>query len=206
MDAITSTGFIEGWAFDDNDPMRHLIVSVCALGEEVARGLANRYRWDLVDAGCGIGWCAFRLRVIGPECVLHEHALSLCEVSSQIEICRTATLPLISDTEAELSTMEDVLNADPTLLHDVKHLRGCSQAFSSFLDAEGTDGFVRTAYVYMLARPADAEGLALYARLLKNSAITPYGLLEILHDTEEFRSASRLLQAPSEPGFAFRRP
>ncbi len=64
IDALTSNGFIRGWAFDTEAPSTPLrVMIVGSAGEVIAEGLAHHYRDDLVAAGCGIGWCEFRLRV-----------------------------------------------------------------------------------------------------------------------------------------------
>jgi hypothetical protein len=91
------------------------------------------------------------------------------------------------------------------VVRSIEQLRGCGQAFANFIATEGVAEFVRAAYVYILGRRADETGMALYTGLLQDGSLQPYELLRALHDSEEFRSAPRLLIAPPEPGFVFQR-
>jgi hypothetical protein len=203
LDAITSSGYVEGWAYDPNDPLRPLVVSVLTGGKELGQGIANLYRWDLVDAGCGTGWCAFRLRLSEPVGNVIRQTLILSEMSSRMEIYRTSYIPKAEDNEIYPSVLEEVLLSDPTLVHSINQLRGCSKILSDFIDAAGLDAFVRTAYIYILGRPVDASSLASDLVRLQIGAISPYEFLKALYDCEEFRSVPKLLIAPTEPGFAF---
>ena len=71
--------------------------------------------------------------------------------------------------------------------------------------AAGLEAFVRAGYVYVLGRPADHAGMSAYVTRLGNQSITPWDFIKELYDSAEFNAAPRLLAAPSEPGFAFRR-
>ena len=204
IDAVTSCGYVEGWAFDSTAPLRPLHVSVLAGAREVARGVANRYRWDLAEAGCGSGWCGFRLRLSGPVSRLRRQGLSLRDLTHGGEIHHAADLPLEEDHEPGLAALGDVIAADPTLVHAIEQLSGCGAAFSDFIAARGADEFVRAAYVYVFGRGVDAAGLAAYAAMLQDGSLLPYELLQILYDSDEFRSVPRHLLAPPEPGFVFR--
>ena len=53
IDGVTSSGYIEGWAYDTHCPSRPLALSIREERHELANGVANRYRADLVDAGIG---------------------------------------------------------------------------------------------------------------------------------------------------------
>jgi hypothetical protein len=203
LDAITSSGYIEGWAFDTESPWRPLPVTVLGDGKPLAQGLANRYRWDLFDAGCGNGWCAFRVAVNGPVNRLRRASISLWDAPRQIAIHEVSALPLTEDQEPGLSNLEAIIASDPTVVTTIKQLRGCGNAFSQYIASHGAQGFVRAAYVYVLGRPADNSGLTAYAELLRTGAISPFDLLQILYESEEFRAGQRQLIAPTEPGFVF---
>jgi hypothetical protein len=205
IDAVTSSGYVEGWAFDPVAPLRPLGVAVLADQKEVAQGIANRYRWDLADAGCGNGWCAFRLRLSGSVSRLRWQSLSLWDLARQTEIQPAAEAPLAEDHEPGPSALADIIAADPTVVHAIEYLRGCGPAFDDFIAIEGVDEFIRAAYVYILGRRADATGIALYTPRLQDGSLAPYGLLKALYDSDEFRSVPRQLIAPPEPGFVFHR-
>jgi hypothetical protein len=206
IDAITSSGYVEGWAFDPAKPLRPLTVSVLAGQREVAQGVANLYRWDLVDGQCGTGWCAFRLKLSGSVSRLRRQGLALWDLARQTEIQEAdAAVALADDQEPALVTLEDIIADDPTVVQAIEQLRGCASVFSDFIATEGVDEFIRAVYVYVLGRPVDAAGLALYRPTLQDGSLSPYGLLKILYDGEEFQSAPRQLIAPPEPGFVFHR-
>ncbi len=204
IDTITSPGFVEGWAYDRSAPARPLTVSVLdPAGQEIAWGLAHRYREDLALAQIGTGWCAFQLRVAGPVSRLRKLALSLLDRASQTEIHRAGPALFAEDSERLLSNVGDVTRADPTVIGAVEQLRGCTGLFERFIQQRGEDMFVRTAYVYVLGRSADTAGLELYGGLLRNAKLTPYNLLGTLYNSNEFRSRPRLLGAPNTPAFPF---
>ena len=204
LDAITSSGYVEGWAYDDDDVLSPLTVSVTSGDREHARGLANIYRWDLVEAGCGTGWCAFRLKLIAlppqgqaPEFILHD-------TRTQNIIHRMLFLQMVEDRDGQVAAIADLIVTDPTSFVPIEQLRGCGRVFDSYLSAEGQERFVRAAYIYILQRPADSAGLAFYSAALRDGSITPYDLLKVLHDSDEFGSSPHPLVAPSDPGFVFR--
>ncbi len=204
LDAVTSSGYIEGWAYDSDAPLRPLTVSVLAEGVELAHGIANRYRPDLAEAKCGTGWCAFRLKLYGAVSHFSGHEILLCEPTRRIQIHKVTTISLIDDHEPDMSILEQVVASDPTLVRSIEQLNGCNTVFADFVSAHGVQAFVRAAYVYVLGRPADANGLSTYSALLQNRRMPPFELLRALHDGEEFRSKPRQLIAPPEPGFVFR--
>jgi hypothetical protein len=181
IDALTSSGFLEGWGHDPERLGQALEIAVLFRKREVGRGLANRFRWDLADLACGIGWCAFRLRVDGMISALRRGPLVLIDVERNAEIVRT-------------------------VIRHVDQLRGCGLLFERYVACNGAEAFVRAAYVYILGRPADASGLENYIALLTSGELAPYGLLQALHDSDEFQFSPRLLSAPTEPGFVFAMP
>lgn len=204
IDSVTSSGYIEGWAFDRAAPARPLLVAVRDDGgEEVAWGLAHRYREDLVTAQCGIGWCAFQLRAAVSVARLRRCAVVLaCRATGQ-QIHRADPAAYLENSEPLLNGIAALTESDPTLLSAVEQLRGCEAMFAAFVKEHGVDAFVRAAYLYVLARPYDASGRALYGRLLHNGLMTPYNLLRALYDSDEFRSRPRLLSAPNTAAFPF---
>lgn len=205
LDAVTTSGHLEGWAVDDDQPCTPLHISVEQPdGMVLAEGYANRYRQDLCDAEVGIGWNAFRLRFEGPIESASRNTLVLRAHPSGEELHRVWQLPIREIEERPLTTVEDVAAADPTIVTEIDSLVGCAILFNDYIRAHGRDAFVRAAYLFVLGRPADPEGLALYGRLIRQSAITPYALLRILADSDEFRGRNRSLSAPNTPGFPFR--
>jgi hypothetical protein len=206
IDALTSSGFLEGWGHDPERLGQALEIAVLFRKREVGRGLANRFRWDLADLACGIGWCAFRLRVDGMISALRRGPLVLIDVERNAEIVRTVGIPVVEDSQADLLTLIDVAQTDPTVIRHVDQLRGCGLLFERYVACNGAEAFVRAAYVYILGRPADASGLENYIALLTSGELAPYGLLQALHDSDEFQFSPRLLSAPTEPGFVFAMP
>jgi hypothetical protein len=204
LDALTRNGFAEGWAFDEAAPVGSLAVRLFGPEEELlAEGLANLHRGDLAEVGFRLGWCAFRLRLARGAETLAGARLSLRAAESGAEIAATDTWRLRDAPDGPLTTIEAVTAADPTTLRAVHQLSGCGPLLEAFIAKHGVQGFLRAAYGYVLGRPADAAGLASYERLLRLGAVTPFGLLVLLADSEEFRREPRLLAAPPEPGFVF---
>ncbi len=181
IDAITSSGYVEGWAFNSVAPLRPLNVAVLAGEKEVAQGIANRYRWDLADAGCGNGWCAFRLKLSNSVTRSRRQSLSLWDLARQTEIQSAETkVPMADDNEPGLSALDDIIFADPTVVHAIEHLRGCAPAFTDFISTEGVDEFIRAVYVYILGRRADATEIALYVPKLQDGSLAPYRPAKVL--------------------------
>jgi hypothetical protein len=206
LDSLTPGGFAEGWAFDDAEPDRILTVRLAdAEGAELGLGFANLYRGDLAEVGFRHGWCAFRLRLSRPTAELAGQRLVLTEAAGGTDIAATDAWRLREAQDGPATSLEAVLAADPTLLRAVQHLAGCGGMFAGFIERHGINDFVRTAYSYVLGRTADAAGEARYERLIALGAVTPFGLLALLADSEEFRREPRLLSSPADPGFIFTR-
>jgi len=203
LDVVTSTGFVDGWAFDTDAPTRALAVGVRVKGEEVARGVANRFRADLVTSGCGTGWCAFRLRIEGPVGRLRRSPSTLVALASGEAIFEAKRLALEEDSDAPPALIEDIVRRDPTVVGAIDQLAGCGTIFSAMIKARGVEAFIRAAYVYVLGRPADPSGMAAYAGMIARGELTPFGMVKALSESEEFRAAPRLLAAPMERGFIF---
>ena len=204
IDSVTSSGFVEGWAFDSAAPAQPLAVAVLDRdGAEVAAGLAHRYREDLVAAQCGIGWCAFQLRVAVSVSRLRQSAVTLVGHACRSEIHRADPAAYLENSEALLAELADLTRSDPTVIGAIEQLRGCEAMFGEFVRQRGLEAFLGTAYAYVLGRPANGSGRALYRRLLCDGLMTPYTLLRALHDSDEFRSRPRLLSAPNTAAFPF---
>jgi hypothetical protein len=204
LDALTLNGFAEGWAFDEAAPGVGLGVRLHGPeGEVLAEGVANLHRGDLAEVGFRLGWCAFRLRLSRGAETLAGARLSLRAAETGAEIAATDKWRLRDAPDGPLTTIEAVTAADPTTLRTVHQLSGCGPLFDAFIAKHGMQGFLRAAYGYVLGRPADAAGLASYERLLRLGAVTPFGLLVLLAESEEFRREPRLLATPAEPGFVF---
>jgi len=203
IDVVTSSGYIDGWATDTDHPTRPLALAILAGNGEVAHGVANRYRADLVDAQIGTGWCSFRFRASGPVGILRRSQLALVVLPDYKEIFRTDSPVIVESSDLQIRSVKELMGSDPTLVNSVEQLRGCGFIFSRLIQSSDIDVFVRAAYTYMLNRPADPMGLAHYSRLIMGGELTPFGLLEVLEDSDEFHSAPRMLIAPTQPGFIF---
>ena len=75
--------------------------------------------------------------------------------------------------------------------------------FDAYIERRGLAAFIRTAYVYALGRGPEPEAVALYDRMFQRGALNPYGLIELLTETSEFRTAPRKMAAPHAPAFPF---
>jgi hypothetical protein len=204
LDALTLNGFAEGWAFDEAAPGVGLGVRLHGPeGEVLAEGVANLHRGDLAEVGFRLGWCAFRLRLARPTAALAGARLVLRAAATGAEIAATDAWRLRDAPDGPLASIEAIAAADPTTLRSVQQLSGCAPLFEAFIAAHGVPAFLRAAYGYVLGRPADPAGLASYERLLRIGAVTPFGLLLLLAESEEFRREPRLLATPAEPGFVF---
>jgi hypothetical protein len=203
IDNITSTGCIEGWAFDTSRPTRPLAISVVHDEIEIASGLANLYRGDLVDAGCGVGWCAYSLKADQSPLKLRKGRVSLRNRDSGEEISSTINLPFKEVGQTPMSSVSNVVALDPTLISEISQLNGCAPIFAEFIRRYGVEPFVRTAYAYILGRTADPSGLANYAGGIRKGIVTPLGLLVILWEGSEFRKGARQLPAPNSQAFPF---
>jgi hypothetical protein len=203
LDAVISLGFIEGWAYDSEHLTQAVEVSVLSGDAEVAWGLAHRFREDLMLAGCGLGWCAFRLRLDAARDLVQGAVLRLLERRSGREIHRSEAIALKEDGETPLETLEELTLADPTIIQGIWQLKRCEPLLMQFIRRQGVESFLSTAYAYVLGRPADANGIALYTRHIRHATLGPVGILEALANSEEFRASSRLLAAPNSPSFPF---
>jgi hypothetical protein len=205
LDTLSSVGTIEGWAYDTGAPADPLVVAVADDdGQEIACGLAHHYRNDLVEANCGIGWCHFQLRTAGSVSRLRKTPLQLLTKEAGDIIIRVERIAYSEAVERSLTSIGQVIWVDPSVCTSIDQLAGCDAIFEEFIKARGVDAFVRTAYVYILGRIIDAEGLALYGRLIRQRQLTPFGLLRTLAESDEFRSRPRSLVAPTMDGFPFR--
>jgi len=205
IDGIASSGYIDGWAFESERPLDPLVIGILDETEqEIAWGLAHLYREDLSAAGCAAGWCAFRVRAGSSVSRLKKQALTLVDRTSKQAIMRRSSVPYAEDWDGALTTIAEVVASDPTTITSILELKGCHDIFSAFMYTHGVDAFIRAAYVYALGRPADASGLASYGQKIRKNILTPFQLLEIMTDSDEFRSRPRLLAAPNTSGFPFR--
>jgi hypothetical protein len=205
IDVLTSDGHFQGWAYDSENLLDPLLVSIVLDdGEEVARGLAHDYREDLVAARCGVGWCGFRLRTQHAISKLRSARLRLVDRRTSRFLFATDGVGVVEAERRELTTLDEVKAADPTVLASVDQLNGCAEVFQQFIRARGIDAFVRAAYAYILARPVDSEGLRTYGRLLRTGTVSPDSILKTLSQSQEFKSTARDLSAPTSLSFPFR--
>lgn len=199
LEKLLLEGFVEGWACDEDRPTAALDIEVReAGGETIASGLANLYRDDLADTRVGLGWCAFRLRLTRPAEALRDARLTLHAAAHETEIDSARGLPLVPG-EAELA------DPDPFSAPNVQALRGAGELFDAYVINEGARAFARVAYLYVLNRRADPEGLALNLALVEKGALTPFGLLTLLAESHEALSEPRRFASPKAPEFPFAR-
>jgi hypothetical protein len=206
IDCVSSSGHIEGWASDDSNPSKPCQITVRdEAGQDLAWGLAHLYREDLARAGIGLGWCAFRLRAVVSPPRLRDAPLILHDRPTGAPLCAPVVVSFVVQPDAPIATAETLVATDPTVLSDMRQLQACEPLFRVFIRDRGLNAFVRAAYIYILGRPADDTGLALYGGLIRQATMSPLALLHTLHDSDEFRSRPRALAAPNTPAFPFRR-
>jgi hypothetical protein len=205
LDVLTTSGYVEGWAIDLDSASNPLSVIITDMDDrEVASGLAHRFREDLALAGMGTGWCAFRLNLKCTPTSIQETTIFLKDAKTGVEIRRRSNLSVLEDNDLELTTISAVLKTDPTVVQSLDSLIGCETMFDVFIKKYGLDAFIRATYVYVLGRPVDPSGLSLYGRLIRKSSLSPFALLRVLADSDEYRSRPRLLSPPTAPGFPYR--
>jgi hypothetical protein len=205
VDGIASSGYIEGWALSSEAPLDPLTIAILDdKGGELAWGIAHHYREDLSAGGFAAGWCGFRVRSAAPVSRLKQWALTLVDRNSGAEIVRRYPVPYAQDQEDVLSTIPEIVAADPTMTPSIFQLKGCDETLAVFLKERGVDAYVAAAYAYVLGRAVDPSGLASYGNLIRENTLTPFQLLATLSDSDEFRSRPRLLAAPNSAGFPFR--
>lgn len=203
LDSITSSGFVEGWAYDTEAPLRSLTVSIRHGQDEVAEALAHLFRQDLADAGCGTGWCAFRARLTVEPQVARDWPLALAAKQTGDVVQAARLVGFLEDNDASISSVPGLVEQDPTCLGPIERLGGCRDIIASFVKQCGAEAFVQTAYVYILGHSADKDGAAAYTNLIRQSLIEPIDLLKILSDSDIYRARRHMLSAPGTPGFPF---
>jgi hypothetical protein len=203
IDSVTSLGFVEGWATDPESPTRTVNVVIRANGAEVARGLALAFREDLMNAGLGLGWCAFRLRLDARDNGKPTGLFELVEGDTGDVMCSTHDLPFRVDDAAPLTSLESLVSADPTVIGGLWQLRKCEALFTHFIQRRGIETFIDAAYAYVLGRAADPTGRLQYTRCIRQANLSPMGVLEALANSDEFRGKNRQLAAPKSPAFPF---
>jgi len=203
IDSVTSLGFVEGWAFDQDDPTRIVEVGIQGNGEVLAWGFALGFRTDLMNAGFGLGWCAFRLRLEVPVERVRVGSVALIERNTGALISSREELPLIADGEVPATSIDIVVEADPTIIKGLWQLRKCENLLMHFIRRHGVETFIDAAYAYVLGRAADHGGRMRYTRCIRQASLSPVGVLEALGDSDEFRSKIRQLAAPKTPAFPF---
>jgi hypothetical protein len=205
LDGVCHSGYVQGWAYDTRSPLRPLCVMVLdQRRREVARGLAGGYRKDLAYEGHAAGWCALRLRLHEEPGKLAWQRLTLVRAPSRERIFRSESIPyLVTDTIQEAG-LAGLVAADPTLIQSLDQLRACEALFDEYIEARGAEAFVRAAYRYLLSRPVDANGLTSSMKHLRARMLSPFGLMQTIADSEEYRSRPRPHCAPIMAAFPFR--
>lgn len=203
IDAVTTLGYLEGWAYDTDDPVKPVEVAVFSRANEIAWGLAHRFRTDLMTAGYGVGWCAFRLRLSGLIADVRDKPLRLLERQSGAQIAIVSELSLIEDGEPPNPDGNGIATFDPTMIEGTWQLQQCEELFMRFISTHGLETFLSVAYAYMLGRPVDAHGLMEYSQAIRKQMLTPWGVLQALEKSDEFRDRGRAVAAPNSDHFPF---
>lgn len=203
IDGVTSSGYVEGWACDSRNPVSARVISIFdAKGTEHASGFAHRFRMDLAEQKMGTGWHGFRLR-IQSTAKLRRSKLILVDREARKELHLVERPHLLDDGFSSIDSVETLLRTDPTMISSIDELKGCDAVFNSVISRRGVEAFVKLAYVYILGRAADPVGIALYSKKLRRGEISCFHLIQILSDSDEFRSRPRLLTSPTASGFPF---
>ena len=205
IDAITSAGMVEGWAYDERKPLEPLLVAVTDdKNKQFAAGLANLYRRDLAEANHGYGWCYFRLCAKQNINRLAQAPLRLIALESKLTLHALDRASYFEANSHVVNDVSDLIGSDPTVINSLDQLDSFEDIFENFILVRGVDAFVRAAYVYVLGRSIDDSGMLLYGRLIRQKRLSPYAMLRTLADSAEFRAKARSLVAPNQPGFPFR--
>lgn len=200
---MLTSGFIDGWACDDDRPLQPLTIAVLRDGAEIARAVANIYRPDLADAGCGTGWCAFRARLAVPVGEAQGARLVLREVVTGQILHEVPSLPEFGISAPPASSVAGIIAQDPTLLADVSRLKGCGRVLDAYIRRHGVEDFVSTAFLYIFHRPVDLAALEEYANLVRQGLLEPLNVLYDLASSTEYRAKPKTLVAPGHPSFPF---
>jgi len=203
LDVLLSSGFINGWACDNDQPLQPLTIAVLSGGTQITFAIANHYRPDLADAGCGTGWCAFRGRLAVPVSQLRGMPLSLHEVSTGQVLHSVSELPELDMPIPPAGTVEDIIAQDPTLLGDIGRLRGCGRVLDAFIRQHGVEEFIGAAFLYVLNRPVDHPALTAYTNLIRQGLLEPLNMLRELAESVECRAKPHAMVAPGHPSFPF---
>lgn len=204
LDVVTSSGHIEGWAYDSEDPLAAVRVRIIADDDhELGVGTAHGYREDLAAAGHAAGWCAFRIRLKESTGVRTFGLVVVDHEGGEVILHRQA-VPYAVREETPIGSLSELLASDPTLIDSLEQLRGCNPLFERFIKTKGPAAFVGAVYVYLLGRPADGTGLNAYQTHLRSKRVSPYELLRTIADSDEYRSCPRHHWAPTAPAFPFR--
>ena len=205
LDAVTSSGHIAGWAYDTDRPFPCLRVAILTDdGREIGRGLACGFRVDLMMAGMAGGWCAFKVKLGESPTGIRSFGLMALDREANASLIARQSVPYVVQEETPIRSIPDLIADDPTQMTSLDQLSGCDDIFKQYIKDYGIDTFVRTAYLYVLARPADPAGLATFRKLLKAGNVTPYGLLVAMSNSDEYRSKAPQHCAPTMPAFPFR--
>lgn len=204
LDVITSSGHIEGWAYNSEDALGALGVRIIADDHrELGAGSAHGYRADLAAAGHAAGWCAFRIRLV-ESTGIHTFGLAARDAQGREVVLHRGAVPYSVHEETPIRSVAELIKGDPTLIASLEQLSGCNPLFEQFIKARGQAAFVKAIYVYLLGRPADTPGLDVYQAHLRSRRVTPFELLMTIADSDEYRSRPRHHWAPTAAAFPFR--
>jgi hypothetical protein len=202
IDTISSTGYVEGWAISNKNNFD--AVPVCVLWEDkpIGIGIANLFRSDLLTAGVGHGWHAFRIRVDHTFETQTTLRLLLVELRTT-SLIAMAELPCPATLSRKLPNVDSVLEESDLKVTDISSLALTKTAIDAFVARYGVEEFVACGYCYILGRPADPGGHRSYTELISSGEMEPLVFLSILFNSTERRESKWPVLAPSDSGFIF---
>lgn len=202
IDTISPTGCVEGWAISSENHFASVPVCILWKDKPIGTGVANLFRADLLTAGIGHGWHAFRIRIEQEFDAQRTQRLSLVELrtTSLITVAKLPCPKTFTRTPLNVDTLLEDTDLEVT---DISSLRLTKPAIDAFIAQHGVEEFVDRGYCYVLGRPADPKGHASYAKLIATGKIAPLTFLSTLFNSAERQEAKWPVLAPSDPGFIF---
>ena len=202
LDALLTSGYIEGWICDRTDPGANPEVRVVAGTATIARGFACRFRRDLMEAGLSWGWNSFRLRLAKqPPPAPTQPSLRLF---SGMALVWSGPVRWVHDQDHQYTSVAHLISGDPTQVRDPAMLQGLRNYLKQVHASLGAEAFVRRCYLAILGRAADPSGMAGYTQALATGRAEPFDIVAGLMNSVEFRNRSNGLHPPVLPSFPFR--
>jgi len=201
LDTLLTSGHIEGWALDREQPGALVEITTLFEGTLIARGVACRYRRDLADAGLGWGWNAFRLSLQSwPALSPAKPILDLMTGSQRLW---RGPVAWRDDVKHQYTTVQQLIAQDPTQVRNPQLLEGMREHLTKVRGTLGDDGFIRRCYLAIFGRQADLSGLAEYKMQLQTGELQAYDVVAAMMRGAEFLAGNRGVQPPTLASFPF---